>query len=142
MTEANQSAQASEGSTDTKTPKIGRRLGEEALTQKIDNRGRPVVFLEGTLEFVDDACIERHPELADKKGKQVVQKVCEGDYEGEDAPIFFVATSDMHQTFYKAENGMRQKMKNANAKAKRAAKKAKAEQDAAELAEHRSATGG
>lgn len=140
MTEAKQSAQASEGET-KETPKVGRRLGEETLAQKVDNRGRTVVFLPGTLMFVTDAAIERHPELADKKGKQVVTKVCEGEYEGEDAPTFFVATSDLHQTFYKAENGMRQKMKNANAKAKRAAKKAKAEQDAEELAAHRSAVG-
>jgi len=141
MTDDNKSAQANEGET-KETPKVGRRLGEETLTQKIDNQGRPVVFLPGTLTFVDDACIERHPELADKKGKQVVQKVCMGEYEeGEEAPTFFVATSDLHQTFYAAHNGMRQKMKNKKAAERRAAKKAKAEQDAAELAEHRSAVG-
>ena len=126
---------AAEGTAEgTKTPKVGRRMGEEALREKIDNRGQPVTFLAGTLEYVTPEVADEIPELANHVGKQVVQKECE-----ETGDVFYVATSDLHQCFYTEANGVRRKMRAAKAKERREAKKAKAEKDAAELKQLRGA---
>ena len=110
----------------TKTPKVGRRMGEDEIRRKTDKFGQPIAFLEGTLVYVTDEVADEYPELVDKVGKQVVQKECL-----ETGDIFWVATSDLHQCFH--HPNIRRKVKAERAKELRAAKKARAEADAAEL---------
>ena len=119
---------AAEGtqSTEEKPVKIGRRMSEDDIREKIDNRGRPVTFLPGTLTYVTEKVAARTPELADHIGKQVVQKECEST-----GKLFHVATSDLHQCFYAPSE--RRKMRNLKAKERRVAKKAKQEELQEEL---------
>ena len=109
---------------------MAKRITEEHLGTKIDNKGRPCSWVEGTLRFVTEEMAAEDIGLSHLKGKQVVDRHCDAT----DA-VYPVATSDLHQTFYApAERPNQAKIK---AKAKRAAKKAQADADAAELKELR-----
>ena len=109
---------------------MAKRITEEQLKAKTDNKGRPVSFIEGSLTFVTPEMAADEPGLSHLKGKQIVARHCD-----ETDEVYPVATSDLHQTFYApAERPNQRKIK---AAAARAAKKAKAEADAAELKELR-----
>ncbi len=109
---------------------MAKRTTEEQLKAKTDNKGRPVSFIEGTLEFVTEEMAAEQPGLSHLKGKQIVARHCDATDE-----VYPVATSDLHQTFYApAERPNQRKIK---AAAKRGAKKAQTEADAAELKELR-----
>ena len=107
---------------------MGKRITEEKLGEKMDNQGRPVTFIAGSLRFVDDEHVEADPQLAHLKGKQVVDRECNAT-----GAVYAVATSDLHQSFYApAERPNQRKLK---AQARRAAKKAEAEAKAEVVAE-------
>lgn len=107
---------AASGTSEDKPAKVGRRMSEEDVASKRDNRGRPVSFEKGSLTYVTAKVAAKHPELADKIGKQVVRKKCE-----ESGKLFWVATSDLHQCFYAPE--VRRKMRNLKAAQGRAERK-------------------
>lgn len=69
-------------------PKTG-RMTEDDLRAK----GRD--FEPGTLRYVTAAFAAENPEVKNRIGKQVVQRKCRATGE-----LFYVATSDLHQTFY------------------------------------------
>ena len=112
-----------------------KRITEAELREKTDNQGRPVTFEEGSLRYVDEEAIAASPELAQYKGKQVVDREC--DATGE---LYTLATSDLHQThFTPSERPNQRKIK---AAARRAAKKAELEQLKAKVAQTEEAAQG
>lgn len=90
---------------------MAKRITEEQLGSKTDNKGRPVTFIKGSLRFVEEGSY---------KGKQVVDRKCDAT-----KAVYTVATSDLHQCFYCPDE--RPTQRKIKAKALRAAAKAEKE---------------